>query len=75
VFLGYPHDALPSFLIDSNVSMKCKHQKSKELGHAPGLQHFGGKGVLELRDGIKKNDNHLIIHTDLHKLNNKLVNV
>jgi len=25
-------DALPSFLIDSNVSLKCKQWKSKELG-------------------------------------------
>ncbi len=24
-------------------------------------------GVLEFQDGIKKNDKHLIIHTDLHK--------
>jgi len=27
-----PIDALPSFLIDSNVSLKWKHWKSKELG-------------------------------------------
>ncbi len=41
----------------------------------PGLQHFEGeRGVLELRDGTRKNDKHLITHTDLHKLNNKLVN-
>jgi len=31
-------------------------------------QHFGGKGAcLELRDGTKKIDKHLITHTDLHK--------
>jgi len=30
-------DALPSSLIDSNVSLKWKQQKGKELGHAPWL--------------------------------------
>jgi hypothetical protein len=29
--------------------------------------------VLELRDGIRMNDKHLIIHMDLYKSNNKLV--
>ncbi len=29
--------------------------------------------MLELRDGTRKNDKHLIIHMDLKKLNNKLV--
>ncbi len=33
-----------------------------------GLQHFGGvRGMLELQDGTRKNDKHLITHTDLHK--------
>ncbi len=27
----------------------------------------GERGVLELRDGIRKNDNHLLTHTNLHK--------
>jgi hypothetical protein len=31
-----------------------------------GSQHFG-RGVLELRDGTRKNDKHLIIYTNLHK--------
>ncbi len=40
----------------------------------PDSQHFEGqKGVLELRDGTRKNDKHLITHSDLHKPNNKLV--
>jgi hypothetical protein len=34
---------------------------------------LGVKGVIELNDGIRKNDKHLIIHVDLHKPNNKLV--
>jgi hypothetical protein len=29
--------------------------------------------MLELQDGTKKNDKHLITHMDLHKPNNKLV--
>jgi hypothetical protein len=34
----------------------------------PNSQHFRGrKGVLELQDGTRKNDKHLITHTDLHK--------
>jgi len=34
-----------------------------------GSQHFGGRGgdMLELRDGTRKSDKHLITHTDLHK--------
>jgi len=37
-------------------------------GTLPGLQHFGGRGgVLELRDGTRKNDKQLITHTNLHK--------
>jgi hypothetical protein len=30
--------------------------------------------MLELWDGMRKNDKHLISHMDLHKTNNKLVN-
>jgi hypothetical protein len=30
-------DALPSFLIDSNVSLRWKQWKDKELGHVPWL--------------------------------------
>jgi hypothetical protein len=29
--------------------------------------------MFEFQDGTRKNDKHLIIHTDLHKPNNKLV--
>jgi hypothetical protein len=35
-------DGLPSSWIDSNVSLRWKQRKSQELGHVPGLQHFGG---------------------------------
>jgi len=39
------------------------------------LQHSEGRGgVLDLRNGTRKNDKNLITHTDLcHKPNNKLV--
>ncbi len=62
-------DALPSSSMDSNVSLRRKQQKSQELGHAPWFVTFQGgqRGMLELRDGIRKNDKHLFIHTDLHK--------
>jgi hypothetical protein len=40
-----------------------------------GSQHFGGRGgMLELRDGNKKNEEHLFTHMDLHKTNQQVVN-
>jgi hypothetical protein len=36
------HDVISSSLIDSNVSLKLKQQKNKELGHAPWLTTLGG---------------------------------
>jgi hypothetical protein len=63
-----PNDALPSFLIDSNVNLKWKQRKSKELGtHSLACNTLGWKGVLELQDNSRRNDKHLIIHTNLHK--------
>ncbi len=50
------------------------NEKVKSLGMFLGSQHFEGvEGVLELRDGTRNNDKHLITHSDLHKPNNKLV--
>jgi hypothetical protein len=70
----WSNDVLPISFIDSNMSLRRKQQKSKESRHAPWLEHFGGlRGVLELREGTRKNDKHLITHTNLHKPNNKLV--
>jgi hypothetical protein len=52
-------DVLPSSLIGSNVSLKWKHQKSKELGTFPGSQHFGGRGAWwSFGMGTRKNDKH-----------------
>jgi hypothetical protein len=42
IFLKTHNDALPSSLIDSNVSLRWKQWKSKELGHAPWLATFWG---------------------------------
>ncbi len=36
------HEVLPSSLMDSNMSLKLKQQKSKELGHAPWLATLWG---------------------------------
>jgi hypothetical protein len=38
-------DAFPNSLINSNVSLKWKQRKSKELGTLPGSQHFGVRRV------------------------------
>jgi hypothetical protein len=43
--------------------------RARSLAHST----LGVKGVLELWDGTKKNDKKLITHTNLYKLNNKLV--
>jgi hypothetical protein len=62
-------DALPSSLIDSNVSLRRKQRKNKELRTRSLVWNTwgGGKVVLELWDGTKKNDKYLITHTNLHK--------
>jgi hypothetical protein len=51
-----------------------KTMKERKVG-ARSLAHstLGVKGVLEFQDGTRKNDKHLIIHTDLQKPNDKLV--
>ncbi len=43
---------------------KVKQRKNKESRHAPWL---AARGMLKFRDGTKKNNKHLITHTDLHK--------
>jgi hypothetical protein len=47
-----------------------KQRKSKKIQHAPWLTTFWGgrRGVLQLWDGTKKNENHLIIHMNLHNI-------
>jgi len=62
------YDTLPSSLIDSNMTLKWKQRKNKELNTGSLVCNtLGVEGVLELRDGTKKNDKHLLTHTDLHK--------
>jgi hypothetical protein len=67
-------DAPPNFLKDSNANIKMKTTKERVRVRS---QHFGGKrGMLELRDaGLRQITNESIIHINLHKPNNKLVNV
>ncbi len=60
-------DAPPSSLIDSNVNMRQNIGRVRSWGHAPWLVAlWGQRGVLELRDGTRKNDKHLITQTNLH---------
>ncbi len=49
--------------------MEEQEVRARSLAHST----LGVKGVLELWDGTKKNDKKLITHTNLYKLNNKLV--
>ncbi len=61
-------DVLSSSLMDSNVSLKWKQRKSKEFGARP-LAHniLGAEGHARAPDGTRKNDKHLITHTNLQK--------
>jgi hypothetical protein len=59
------YDVLPSSLIDSNMSLKWKQQKNKELGHTPSLTTLWGlRSVLEFQDGDRKKDKQSITHTN-----------
>ncbi len=64
-------------MIDSTVSIKVKQQKDKELGYTPWLATLWGVegrvGALGL--GLARMTSESIIHMDMHKPNNKLVNV
>ncbi len=55
-------DALPSSLIDSNVSLKWKQRKSKKLGHVIWLAILWGRRVCYSSGmGIKKSDKHQLL--------------
>jgi hypothetical protein len=69
----------PQAFIDSTVNPKVKTMEEKKLGHTPWLATFWGyKGMLmrarALRWGLGRLTSDSIVHTDLHKPNNKLVN-
>jgi hypothetical protein len=66
-------DTPPNSLKDSNVNLKMKIIERVKVRS----QHFGGKkGMLELQDArLGQVTNESITHIDLHKPNNKLVNV
>jgi hypothetical protein len=72
--LNNPLNDVPlNSLTDSNASLKCEQRKNKESGHTPWLTtHLWG--VLELRDGTRKNERRLITRIDLHKPNKELIN-
>jgi hypothetical protein len=75
-FVSHP-DALPTSFGDSKSIWSENSGGARSWGTFPGLQHLGGRGergMLELQDGSRKNEKHLIIHADLHKPRNKLVN-
>jgi hypothetical protein len=62
-------------LLDKFKCERWTHQNSKELRHVHWLVALWGKrGVLELRDGDYEKWQASITHTNLQKLNNKLVN-
>ncbi len=63
-------------LMDSSTSLKVNNEKRRSWGTFPSSQHFGGRGACwNSGMGVGGLMNSLIIHTNLHKLNNKLVSV
>jgi hypothetical protein len=67
-------DAPPNSLMDSTESPKVKTLEGERVRRAPWLATLlRQKGVLELQDGLGRVTSSSIIHTDLHKPNNKLV--
>jgi hypothetical protein len=62
--------------MDSTASSKVKTTKGEGVGALLDSQHFGGRGVcLSSEMGLGRLTSNSIIHTNLHKPNNKLVNV
>ncbi len=50
-------DALPSSLINSNVSPRCKQQKMRNWGMFLGSHHFGSRGECwRCEIGTRKSD-------------------
>jgi hypothetical protein len=68
-------DTLPSSLIDSNVSLRWKQWKDKELkARSQAHSTMGVEGrVGTPGQGLERTTSWSIIHMDLHKPNNKLV--
>jgi hypothetical protein len=64
----------PQILDGLNYKSKSEdNERRKSWGMLWLTTLWGYMGMLELRDETRKNENHLITHTDLHKPNNKLV--
>jgi hypothetical protein len=67
------HDALLNSLMVSTISLKVKTTK-RSWGAFPSLQHFEGRRVCwSFEMGLRRMTSGSIIHTYMHKLNNKLV--
>ncbi len=72
--LATPYYAPPSSLMDSTTSPKVKIT-TRVRAHSLARNTSGVEGrVGALRLGLGRLTNNLIIHMDLHKPNNKLVN-
>ncbi len=71
--MGCDIDTPPSSLMDSIVNPKVKATKGGVRARSLAHNTLGVEQVLELWDETRKNEKKSITHTDLHKLNNKLV--
>ncbi len=67
----------PKLLDGLNYKSKGEDNgRRRSWGMFPSLQHFGGKGVCQSSEmGLRRLTSNSITHMDLHKPNNKLVNV
>jgi len=76
IFKGNPPDAPPSSLMNSIVNPKVKKMKGEGVGAHSLIRSISGvegrAGASER--GLKRLTSNSIIHTDLHKPNNKLIN-
>jgi hypothetical protein len=67
-------DAPPSSLMDSTVNPKVNNKRRRSWGALLNSQQFGGRGACWSSEmGVGRLTSNLIIHTGIHKPNNKLV--
>ncbi len=66
-------DAPPNSLMDSTMSPKVKTTEGEGVGVLPSSQHWGKRACWSSEIGLGRVTSISIIHTDLHKLNKKLV--
>ncbi len=69
------NDAPPSSLMDSTKSLKVKTTKGGVRARSLAYNTLGGRGACwNSKMGLGRLTSTSLIHTNLHKLNNKLVN-